>query len=60
MILGRGQGEQALSPEARSRRDELEQALSALRSKKAEMKEDDYYSQLEKLMVETARLYPDK
>ncbi len=60
MILGRGQGEQALSPEARSRRDELEQALSALRSKKAEMKEDDYYNQLEKIMVETARLYPDK
>ncbi|HEV7924994.1 MAG TPA: hypothetical protein VGR14_06540 [Verrucomicrobiae bacterium] len=60
MILGRGQSEQALSPEARARRDELEQALSALRSKKAEMKEDDYYSQLEKIMAETARLYPDK
>ena len=60
MILGRGQSEQALSPEERARRDELEQALSALRSKKAGMKEDDYYSQLEKLMVETARLYPDK
>jgi hypothetical protein len=60
MILGRGQSEQALSPEARARRDELEQALSALRSKKAEMKEDDYYSQLEKIMIETARLYPEK
>ncbi len=60
MILARGQSEQALAPAARARRDELEQALSALRSKKAEMKEDDYYSQLEKIMVETARLYPDK
>ena len=60
MILVRGQGEQELSPLARARRDALEQALSVLRSKKADMKEDDYYSQLEKIMVETARLYPDK
>ena len=60
MILARGQSEQALSPAARARRDELEQELSALRLKKAEMKEDDYYSRLEKIMVETARLYPGK
>jgi hypothetical protein len=60
MILARGQNEQALRADARARRDELEQQLSALRLKKAEMKEDDYYSQLEKIMVETARLYSDK
>jgi hypothetical protein len=60
MILARGQSEQELSPEARARRDQLEQALSALRARKAEMKEDEYYSQIEKIMVETARLYPDK
>jgi len=60
MILARGQSEQALRPEARARRDELEQELSGLRAKKAEMKEDDYYGQLEKIMVETARLYQEK
>jgi len=60
MILARGQSEQELSPEARAHRDELEQELSALRLKKAAMKEDDYYSQVEKIMVETARLYQGK
>jgi hypothetical protein len=60
MILARGPSEQALRPAARARRDELEQELSALRVKKAELKEDDYYGKLEKIMVETARLYPDK
>jgi hypothetical protein len=60
MILARGQSEQGLRAEARARRDELEQELSALRLKKAEMKEDDYYSKLEKIMVETARLYSDQ
>jgi hypothetical protein len=60
MILARGQSEQELDPAARARRDELEQALSALRLTKPAMKEDDYYSQLEKIMVETARLYPAK
>jgi hypothetical protein len=60
MILARGRSEQELRPEARARRDALEQELSALRLKKGEMKEDDYYSQLEKIMVETARLYSGK
>jgi hypothetical protein len=60
MILARGQSEQSLRPQARARRDELEQELSALRSKKAEMKEDEYYNKLETIMVETARLYQEK
>jgi hypothetical protein len=60
MILARGQSEQTLRPEARARRDELEQELSALRLKKPDMKEHEYYRQLEKIMVETARLYSDK
>jgi hypothetical protein len=60
MILARGQSEQALLPAARARRDELEQELSALRAKKAEMNEDDYYGQLEKIMVETAQINQDK
>ena len=60
MILARGQSEQELRPEARARRDELEIELSNLRSKKAQMNDDEYYRQLEKIMVETARLYSDK
>jgi|HubBroStandDraft_1064217.scaffolds.fasta_scaffold34970_2 hypothetical protein len=60
MILARGQSEQDLRADARARRDALEQELSALRLKKAEMKGDEYYSQLEKILVETARLYSDK
>ncbi len=60
MFLARGLSEQELSPEERARRDALEQELSSLRMKKAEMKEDDYYNQVEKIMVETARLYKGK
>ncbi len=57
MILARAPSELALSPAARARRDELEQQLSALRLKKSGIKEDDYYHQLEQIMLETARLY---
>ena len=57
MILVRGESEQKLSPETRSRRDDLERQLSALRARKSAMSQDDYYKQLEALMVQTARLY---
>lgn len=57
IMLVRSDAEQKLSPEARARRDELEQKLSTLRSRKAGMQEDDYYRQLEAILVETARLY---
>ncbi len=60
MILVRGKEEQSLPPAARARRDELEQQLSALRSKKNSMTEDAYYSQVEKIMAETARLYEQR
>jgi hypothetical protein len=49
--------EQELSPETRARRDELEKNLSELRSRKAALTEDDYYRQLESIMVEIVRLY---
>ncbi len=55
--LVRSDAEQQLSPELRARRDELEQKLSALRLHKATMKEGDYYSQLENILVATAKLY---
>ncbi len=57
MILVRGESEQKLFPETRSRRDDLERQLSALRARKSAMSEDDYYKQLEALMIQTARLY---
>ena len=58
--LVRSEVEQELSPEVRARRDELEKKLSELLSRKGDMKENEYYSQLEGLMVETARLYQNK
>jgi hypothetical protein len=51
--------ERRLSVEARHRRDELEAALAQLRLKKNELNEDDYYRQLQPLVVEIARLYED-
>ena len=55
--LVRSDAEQQLSPELRARRDELEQKLAALRLHKSAMKEDDYYRQLEDILVATAKLY---
>jgi hypothetical protein len=60
MNLVRSANEQELSPTLRARRDELEAQLSALRDRKSQMNEDDYYNQLEKILVETAKLYEAK
>jgi hypothetical protein len=57
VMLVRGDVEQKLSPELRARRDELERQLGALRSRKAGMDDDNYYQQLEAIMVEMARIY---
>ena len=46
-----------MSPEQRQRRDQLERSAAALRSKKDQIPEDEYYAQLETIMVELARLY---
>jgi hypothetical protein len=47
-----------LSPDQRARRDELERAMRRLREKKDKMAEDDYYRELEKVLLELARLGP--
>ncbi|HET7625860.1 MAG TPA: hypothetical protein VFM25_11405 [Verrucomicrobiae bacterium] len=60
MNLVRGEAERELSPELRTRRDELEQELSALRSRKSEMNESDYYARLEKILVQIAKLVPNE
>lgn len=41
----------------RARRDELEQAIAALRQDKTKVDADEYYRRLEPMMVELARLY---
>lgn len=52
------QEEQHLSAEMRARRDELERSIAELwAKKKGELGEDEYYAQLEPLLVELARLY---
>lgn len=52
--------EQRLSVEQRRRCGELEVAIARLRERKNELSEDDYYDQLEKLVVELAKLYEDE
>ncbi|MGD1029589.1 MAG: hypothetical protein ABSA05_00470 [Opitutaceae bacterium] len=50
--------EQKLSPAVRAQRDRLELAVSRLRDNKASLPADDYYSKLEALLLQLARLYP--
>src|SRR4029079_3123543 len=57
MHLVRSARELAMSPEQRARRDELELAVEGIRDKKETMKEDEYYAQLESLLVQLAELY---
>ncbi|HEX7448061.1 MAG TPA: hypothetical protein VF306_10980 [Pirellulales bacterium] len=49
--------ERQLPAEARVRRDELERQIAALRERKAGLGDDDYYGELEKLLVELAGIY---
>jgi hypothetical protein len=46
-----------LPPEARDQRAKLEAAIDALRQRKADLEEDAYYAELEKLLREMAKLY---
>lgn len=48
--------EARLSPEQVSERDRLETELAALRSRKAEMAEAEYFAELERLLLKLARL----
>src|SRR2546423_14340934 len=55
--LVRSDAERKMAPEIRARRDELELAISRLRDTKNQVTEDDYYRQLEKLLLELATVY---
>jgi hypothetical protein len=49
--------ERQLSPAQRNQRDSLERAVLKLRERKAQLPEDDYYRQLEQLLLPLARFY---
>jgi len=51
--------ERGIPTALRQRRDQLELAVAALRDKKDKLDADEYYDQLEKLMVELAQIYRD-
>ena len=55
--LVRSAAERALTAAQRSARDALERELSGLRDRKPAMKEDDYYRELEALMLKLAAIY---
>ena len=48
-----------LSPEARAERDRLELELFELRDRKSELGEEEYFAQLEALLVEIAEIYEE-
>jgi hypothetical protein len=49
--------DQQLTPEQRARRDALERVVLLHREKKGSMAEDDYYRELEQLLLELAKFY---
>jgi hypothetical protein len=55
--LVRSEAERQLSPEQRATRDSLERQIFRLREFKASLPEDDYYAQLDRLLVALARFY---
>ena len=58
--LVRADTERQFTPEQRARRDSLERSIFLLREKKGQMPEDDYYRELEKLLLDLARFYEGK
>jgi hypothetical protein len=59
LCLVRSTAERELSPAVRARRDDLEREIEKLRETKSTMPEQDYYDQLEKLMLKLAAVYED-
>jgi hypothetical protein len=57
LVLVRSGREEELSAESRTRRDELEAQLAAVRRKKQELPEEKYLAILEPVLTEIARLY---
>ena len=55
--LVRSASERALTPAQRNERDALERDLAALRERKSAMKEDEYFRELEAILLKLARIY---
>jgi hypothetical protein len=51
--------ERAMPAEFRAKRDKLELEIEALRGRKSTLPEPDYYAQLERLLIQLARLYDE-
>ncbi|MEM7699651.1 MAG: hypothetical protein AAF236_14735 [Verrucomicrobiota bacterium] len=56
-VLIKNAFEQRFSETQRTRRDELERELKQLRRARSSLDEDDYYEQIESILVELAELY---
>ena len=52
-----GEAERKLTPEQRAQRDALERAVLLYREKKGQVPEEEYYRELETLLLELARFY---
>jgi hypothetical protein len=55
--LVRSKRERDLPPEARQQRDKLEQDLAALRERKVDLGEEEYYREIEGILLALAQLY---
>ena len=55
--LVRSDAEQKMAPEVRANRDAIELKIAKLRDNKSGLPEEEYYRQLEPLLLELARLY---
>jgi hypothetical protein len=55
--LLRSEAENRLTEEQRKRRDQIEHAVLRHREKKGKVSDDEYYRDLEKMLLELARLY---
>ncbi|MEM9281168.1 MAG: hypothetical protein AAGA96_05030 [Verrucomicrobiota bacterium] len=56
-VLVKNEFERLLTPQQRLQRDELERQVKQLRRKRDSLEEQDYYDQLEPLLIQLARLY---
>ena len=57
--LVRSEAEKSLSVEQRVKRDQLEKQLEELRTRKTQFSEEQYLTELEKVLVPLARIYSD-
>jgi hypothetical protein len=57
IVLVRSAREQQLPAEVRNRRDELERNLAEVRQRKGKLSDDEYFTLLEPILVELAKLY---